>query len=80
LKEIIVYCRYKWEQIFLRMKDTSIPKLVYGSTMTGRRKVGPSRKDEWANTLKTEQACNGLYHVAAVIIAVAAVYYYYYYY
>jgi len=76
LKEIIVDCRYKWEQIFLRMMDTGIPKLVYGSTMTGRRKIDPSRRDEGANTVKTEQACNGLHYVAAVIVAVAAGYYY----
>jgi len=67
-------------EFFLRMKDTGIPMLVYGSTMTGRRKVGPSRKDEGANNVETKQACNGLYRVTAVIIAVAAVYYYYYYY
>jgi hypothetical protein len=62
------------------MKDTSIPKLVYGSTLTGRRKVGPSKKDEGTNTVKTEKSCNGLYPVVVAIAVAALCYYYYYYY
>jgi hypothetical protein len=62
------------------MKNTGIPKLVYGSTLTGRRKGGPSRKDEGTNTVKTAQYCNGLYPVAAGIAVAPVVYYYYYYY
>jgi hypothetical protein len=51
-KEIIVACRCKWTQCFLRMTDTCILKLVFEYTQTGSRTVGRPREDGEASTLE----------------------------
>jgi hypothetical protein len=50
------------------MKETGVPKLVYGATVTGRREVCIQGQGGGTNSVKTAQACHCLCPVAAVAL------------